>query len=1239
MSFFDDISWSDPFEDLYEQAESVVDDAADFARDVASVAEVLGEGVVDVAESIGDGLVVAGEGVAKWSVTATGDALDWSKTSYAEVAEWTSQAAGDVAGFTVEAFNEARSALETGAQWVLEQLTAYLYETLPDLGGVDPQAKEVASYLLSEPVAEGMEQLCKASYCVITFGIKLKALSSLAIGLYVCGDGWGFFLDSGYSSLQDLLSNPNLTVGVSAQVSMLFGPVSRASGAKAIKLGLSMKSNPKAKLSASVGGVILMEANLPPLFLGMRYSMDLDLDLFGKKKSVDEAGKLKWKVSKQTPKPNGEFASDVADVAELGWEELTSGLSAQATNFDAALRAQASPENADRIQATALAGAMSPFKPRYFGEVRTFAGMRVVGSSQGALGLDTTGDRAAVQLVMGLTDPSCVSFEAVGEPPLYWNANPDGSMSLIPYDKSRDLTGTTFRMLRGLAGQGVSFVVAADGKQDPRHLVATQVVPGVVLWSPMLRAERMNQLEAPSAQDATFLLDRPQEQPEHLTPYLLPGQSLSMNAFKRSANGMFSLLLADNGRLVMRQRWSGSLNSPTTWLAYEPGLIQDDPPLWAWASPQPSTQSAYHAVLTHSGRLEVRAGADPSTGGALLWQTEVRGEPGPCFMVVTNQGVLMIMRGTPAAPGEAVWSSVQGPLYWPTQRRLVTLRVGQKYVSAAYGGGVNTPEAPYQPAAEPVTASANHVSGWETFELQELCDGHVALRAQGGRFVAVSEDGTILLCQQDKVGVREQFRMELLSDASLSPQSVRLCSVATGRYLSTSYLPALSAISVVQNAAAIELIELEHDLVAHSGRLFHILSLHSGKALEVPLGKQDDGLPLAQGRFNGGDHQKWIITHVGGGCFSIINHLSGKALDIVGAQTQAGASLIQWPWLNGANQCFYLTPLAYGAYAVSAIHSGMCLEVQQASLAHGTPIVQALNGTGAHQRWRIVPASPAPRAVDATDPVLITSLDQLMSLELVRLKSWKGDHLHRMEGVSGVNATPQGDLWRLSRQGNTFSLCSSRGDFLHRPDWTAVTTSTAGIGNEWSLELRGSKLLLRSWKGDYLHRIDNADSLTVWEATIGSEWTAEALQPVPLPSLRVLDAFRPVIVQDATQLVQLGTIRLRSWKGDYLKRLASGDGVTSSASGDVWQVSQVNGMLLLCSTRGDYLHRPSSASGVTTWSTSGGNEWTLELRGPKILLRSWKGDYLHRPDSPEGISTWTATLGSEWTVEALPPTR
>ena len=1096
MSFFDPSSWDDPFVDLYDKGKSVVDKATDIARDAIGVAEILGDSIVDAAETVGDGLVTAGEGVAKWSVTATGEAIDWSKTSYAEVAEWSENAAGDVAGFSVAAFNEARNALEVGAAWVWEQIAAYFYETLPELGGLDPRAREAASYLLSEPVARGMESLCAAAGCVISFGIKLKALSSVNVGLYVCGGGWGFFVDSRFDSLEAMLANPSLSLGVSAYVTMVFGPVSRASRARAIKLGLGLKSHPKAKLAATIGGVILMEASMPPLFLGIRYMMDLDLDLFGKQKTPDEARKLKWKVSAAAPKPNGEFATAAYGLAELGWQELTAGISAQAPNFDAAARAQADPASADRIQATALASSMSPFAARYYGLVRASRGQTVVGTHQGALGLDLAGDRKTVQLVMGLTDPAGVSFEAVGEPPLYWCAGVDGTVRLVPYDRSLDLTGTTFRMLRGLTGQGASFAVAADGKDNPRFLVATRVRGGIVTPTPVFCAERLVGTEAPTREDATFLLDRPLDPPEAATPLLRPGQFLRVGESKRSANGMFSLLLADNGRLVMRRRSSGPLNAPTAWLVYQPGMIQDEATLWAWASPQPPAAPAYHAIVTDDGRLAVRAGADPTQAGATLWQSDRIGEPGPCFMAVTNQGVVTLMRGAPDAPGETVWSSAGGAVHWPLRRQLVALKASTGYVSAGNGGGVSVPGALTPAPAEWLNAIGQGVAGWETFELQELCDGTIALRAQGRRYVCVTEGGPYLICYRDEVGPHELFTREVVSGGNGQPTRIRLKSVKTGKYIAAAALPAMSASAEVDAAALLDLIEFDLNLSAHTGRLVHIVARHSGKALEVPGGRPDDGLGLVQGRFHAGDNQKWILTEMGGGWFSLTNRHTNKCADIIGSQTTVGAIALQWPAHGGANQSFHLLPQGDGTYAIIARHSGQRLEVSGASAELGAPVVQAPPGPGAHQRWVITLATAAKKAPDAFESVLVGDLDQLLKLELVRLRSWKGDYLRRFIQGDGVTSDATGDAWRVVRSGTKLALRSARGDYLHRPDSPqGVTTWSLTGGSEWTLELRGSRVLLRSWKGDYLHRPDSPSGVTTWGATIGSEWTFEALVP------------------------------------------------------------------------------------------------------------------------------------------------
>ncbi len=1088
-------SWSNPIEDLVDLGNTVVDGARDVAEQAVGVAEIVGEGIVDGATLIGEGVVTAGEGVAKWSVNAVGDAVEWSKTSYAEVAEWTENAAGLVANFCVEAYQVAYDAVEL----VYKALLDYLSETLPELGGLDPNARKAAAYLMSEPVARGIEALADAAGCVLTFGIKLKAGSSVNLGIYACGSGWGFFLDSKFGDLDALLSGLSPGIGVAAQVTMVFGPVSRASGAKAIKLGLGVKANPTKKLAATIGGVVLMEASAPPLFLGLRYAMELDVDLFGKQ-TVDDAGKLKWKVKTALPKPNGDFVTDAygavaGAVEEIGWEDVTNGLSSQATHFDAALRAHADPASADRIKMTALAVSMSPFKPRYYGEVRTAKGQTVVGTGQGALGLDIVGDRRVVQIVSGLTDPTAVSLEAVGEPPLYWCAQANGDMTLVPYDKSRDLSGTTFRMLRGLSGPGASFAVAADGPTDPRHIVATRVRGGIVTPTPVLCAARLSGIEAPSKPEATFLLDRPADQPDAASSLLRPGQYLLVNQARRAPNGMFALILGSDGRLAVRRRGSGPLSSPTAWMPYQPGLIQDQVNLWAWASPAVAAAPGYHAIVTQDGRLAVRAGASPASAGATLWQTEVLGGPGPCFLAVTNQGVVTLIRGMPDAPGEIIWSSVLGAHEWPIRRRQVVLRTGGRYIAADNGGGVHKPEALTQEPAQPVRVSAPQVGGWEAFELQDLCTGAVALRAQGRRFVGVENGSTGLTCLRDHVTTRERFQLEVVGGGGGVPQQVLLRLAANNGYVGVT---ASMQLGITGNPASFELLEVEHDLTAHSGRLVHIIARHNGKALEVPDGRAESGLGVGLGRFVAGDHQKWTLTYVGDGKFMLSNRQTGQNLDITGSQKTDGAIAVQWPKQDSDNQRFLLTPTGDGHYFIMARHSLKALDSEPLSPAPGSRVSQwALTG-GASQRWKISLATTEPRPTSAIfTPVVIRDLAHLLELEVIRLRSWKNDYLIRPDTPAGVGTGPTNNVWQVGAAGGgRIFLRSWKGDYLHRPDSPpAVTTWTLTIGSEWTLEQNGATIRLRSWKGDALHRPDSPAGVTTWPVGIGNEWTVEAMQP------------------------------------------------------------------------------------------------------------------------------------------------
>src|SRR4051794_13866463 len=74
------------------------------------------------------------------------------------------------------------------------------------------------------------------------------------------------------------------------------------------------------------------------------------------------------------------------------------------------------------------------------------------------------------------------------------------------------------------------------------------------------------------------------------------------------------------------------------------------------------------------------------------------------------------------------------------------------------------------------------------------------------------------------------------------------------------------------------------------------------------------------------------------------------------------------------------------------------------------------------------------------------------------------------------------------------------------------------------------------------------------------------------------------------------------------------------------------GTIRLRSSKGDYLHRPDGPPGVTTWPV-GELDWGVErAESGRFRLKSWKGDYLHRPDGPPGVTTWPAGE-IEWTVE------
>ncbi|MBD2458120.1 hypothetical protein H6G80_29150 [Nostoc sp. FACHB-87] len=175
----------------------------------------------------------------------------------------------------------------------------------------------------------------------------------------------------------------------------------------------------------------------------------------------------------------------------------------------------------------------------------------------------------------------------------------------------------------------------------------------------------------------------------------------------------------------------------------------------------------------------------------------------------------------------------------------------------------------------------------------------------------------------------------------------------------------------------------------------------------------------------------------------------------------------------------------------------------------------------------------------------------------------------------------------------------------------------------------------------------------------GAIWQQQELliKPAPATNLEPEKAVEPAVAPQpesattniepeknstdaAVNLPNNSKIKLQSWKGDYLHRPDSEQGVTTwgTGIGNEWLVESVSDRTIrLKSWKGDYLHRPDSEQGVTTWGTGVGNEWLVESVSDRtIRLKSWKGDYLHRPDSQQGVTTWGTGIGNEWNLEVIP---
>jgi hypothetical protein len=177
-----------------------------------------------------------------------------------------------------------------------------------------------------------------------------------------------------------------------------------------------------------------------------------------------------------------------------------------------------------------------------------------------------------------------------------------------------------------------------------------------------------------------------------------------------------------------------------------------------------------------------------------------------------------------------------------------------------------------------------------------------------------------------------------------------------------------------------------------------LFARHSGKVLDVSGISPDNGAPVIQWDWWGGDNQRWRLEAIGDGYVRAVAQHSGKVLDVSGISPDNGAPLIQWDWWGGDNQRWRLEPVADGVFRLLAKHSGKALDVSGISTANGAPVIQWDWWGGDNQRWEFefqpLFAKHSGKALD------VSGISTTNGAPIIQWDYWAGDNQHwRLEPV------------------------------------------------------------------------------------------------------------------------------------------------------------------------------------------------------------------------------------------------
>ena len=140
------------------------------------------------------------------------------------------------------------------------------------------------------------------------------------------------------------------------------------------------------------------------------------------------------------------------------------------------------------------------------------------------------------------------------------------------------------------------------------------------------------------------------------------------------------------------------------------------------------------------------------------------------------------------------------------------------------------------------------------------------------------------------------------------------------------------------------------ELPLRAGRLYRVLNVKSGLALDVMDGSNDKGMPLVQATPDAKSvSQHWRVVETNVGC-KLLNGLSGMTIDVPSKNLRAGVQLQQYPAHGRSNQQWAIRKVPKG-FVIVSLASRQAISIAEGSRGKGAAVVQWPWEGGREQVW------------------------------------------------------------------------------------------------------------------------------------------------------------------------------------------------------------------------------------------------------------------------------------------------